>query len=291
MIWFQIKAVASHCTGACHQCTCPMKRFLEIKSWQLKSTKQQKQRVLDAASGKTIATEPVVTFNGEGEGTTAGPAAKSYERLRTAAGAHLIFNAFWLITSFRCYQMYMRDSLHQVCLNRESEQKKFGLILDGNRSIQVDHGIIIHVLRGIFCLYFGKTAVNAAIEWRAVVSRRAGRGMIENFGIFIRFEVHEVCSLASILDMSSSYLAFCPSCSSTLLRSTMPIASSSFIYIYSSTNTMIQCWSFVSPCDETLVHSNKSSRRRRRHGCVPPDTWGIEISDGLTLASSNAQGM
>ena len=50
---------------------------------------------------------------------------------------------------------------------------------------------------------------------------------------------------------------------------------------------------FVSPCDEPLVRSNKSSRRRRRHGKhrVPPDTWGIEISDGLTLASSNAQGM
>ena len=110
-------------TGACHRCTCPKNRFLEIKPWQLKSTKRQKQRVLDGASGKTIATEPVVIFNGEGESKTAGPAAKSYERARTAAGAHLIFNAFWLITSFCCYQMYMRDSLHQVCMSKESAHK------------------------------------------------------------------------------------------------------------------------------------------------------------------------
>ena len=48
--------------------------------------KTTKAEVLDAASGKTIVTEPVVIFNGEGESKTAGPAAKSYERARTAAG-------------------------------------------------------------------------------------------------------------------------------------------------------------------------------------------------------------
>lgn len=58
---------------------------------------------------------------------TPGPAAKSYERARTAAGAHLIFNAFWLVSSFCCYQMYMRDSLHQVNAYTESAHYQIGL--------------------------------------------------------------------------------------------------------------------------------------------------------------------
>ena len=109
-------------TGACHRCTCPKNRFLEIKSWQLKTTRKTKQRVLAAASGETLSTEPVVEFTEGHEFTeaTPGPAYKSYERTRVAAGAHLIFNAFWLVSSFCCYQMYMRDSLHQVCTDTES---------------------------------------------------------------------------------------------------------------------------------------------------------------------------
>ena len=41
--------------------------------------KTTKAGVLDAPSGKTIAAEPLVIFNGEGERVNAGPAAKSYE--------------------------------------------------------------------------------------------------------------------------------------------------------------------------------------------------------------------
>ena len=64
---------------------------------------------------QTMATQiyKTVIFDGEGERekVTAGPAAKSYERARTATGAHLIFRAFWLITPFCCNQMYMMESL------------------------------------------------------------------------------------------------------------------------------------------------------------------------------------
>ena len=69
----------------------PKESFLKIKPWQHKSTTRQKQRVLDAASSKTLSTEPLVIFNGEGKRVTvtAGPAAKSYERARTETGAHL----------------------------------------------------------------------------------------------------------------------------------------------------------------------------------------------------------
>jgi hypothetical protein len=72
----------------------------------------------------------------DGKTTKPGPSASQYERGRAVAGAHLLFNAFWLISSFCICQMYMRDSLHQV-----------------------DHGVIIHILRGILRLFFGELVV------------------------------------------------------------------------------------------------------------------------------------
>ena len=75
---------------------------------------------------------PVVEFHADGKRTTAGPSSIRYESSRAVAGAHLLFNAFWLIPNFCVHQMYMRDSLHQV-----------------------DHGVIIHVLRGILRLFYG----------------------------------------------------------------------------------------------------------------------------------------
>ncbi len=37
-----------------------------------------------------------------------------YESQRKKAGAHLFFNAFWLIPHFCINLMYMRDTLHQI---------------------------------------------------------------------------------------------------------------------------------------------------------------------------------
>jgi hypothetical protein len=48
----------------------------------------------------------------------------------------LMFNAFWMVSTFCIYQMYMRDSLHQV-----------------------DHGIIVHILRAILRLFQGEIRV------------------------------------------------------------------------------------------------------------------------------------
>lgn len=94
-----------------------------------------KTAVLQAACGDAGKDSvPVVVLEDDGQSSRPGPAAKSYEQGRAAAGGHhLLFNAFWLVSTFCIYQMYMRDSLHQV-----------------------DHGIIIHVLRGILRLFFGK---------------------------------------------------------------------------------------------------------------------------------------
>ena len=73
----------------------------------------------------------MAVFSNDGKTSTEGPAVGSYEKTRTQAGAHLVFNAFWLVSTFCLYQIYMRDSLHQV-----------------------GHGIIIHVMRAILCLFF-----------------------------------------------------------------------------------------------------------------------------------------
>jgi hypothetical protein len=86
-----------------------------------------------AAGGPAIDAVPVVEMGDDGKSSMPGPDAYHYESSRTAAGAHLLFNAFWLVSTFCIFQMYMRDSLHQV-----------------------DHGIIIHILRGILRLFFGK---------------------------------------------------------------------------------------------------------------------------------------
>ena len=40
--------------------------------------------------------------------------AKFYESQRVKAGAHLFFNAFWLIPHFCINLMYMRDTMHQI---------------------------------------------------------------------------------------------------------------------------------------------------------------------------------
>jgi len=85
-----------------------------------------------AAAGSPEDNRPVVTFSNNGRTHKEGPAARDYERERRSTGFHLFFNSFWLISSFCLFQMHMRDSLHQI-----------------------DHGVIIHVLRGILRLFYG----------------------------------------------------------------------------------------------------------------------------------------
>ena len=42
------------------------------------------------------------------------PGAIHYESQRKKAGAHLFFNAFWLIPHFCVNSMYVRDRMHQI---------------------------------------------------------------------------------------------------------------------------------------------------------------------------------
>lgn len=120
--------------AGCHRCTCPTKEFLNpYKTWPSKTTEKMKKEVFRfaAGGGKFGDRGSVVDFTDDGQ-TRAGPSSSNYESRRACAGAHLMFNAFWMISSFCIYQMYMRDSLHQV-----------------------DHGIIIHILRAILRLFQG----------------------------------------------------------------------------------------------------------------------------------------
>ena len=119
--------------GGCHRCACPPRDYLDVsRTFSAKNTADHKKKVLAAAAGETGKGSQVVDFSDDGQCTKAGPAAASYEKCRKTAGTHLVFNAFWLISSFCVFQMYMRDSLHQV-----------------------DHGIVIHVLRAILRLFHG----------------------------------------------------------------------------------------------------------------------------------------
>ena len=99
---------------------------------RLRQQPGSKKTVLAAAAGIPGAGRPVVEFSSDGRKHTQGPDARHYDREHKRCGFHLFFNAFWLISNFCLFQMYMRDSLHQI-----------------------DHGIVIHVLRGILRLFYG----------------------------------------------------------------------------------------------------------------------------------------
>jgi hypothetical protein len=119
---------------------CPVNEFLNTSQvWPAKTTMQVKAAVMKAAAGRIGRglgldddAEALVVLGDRVTRTRPGPKAVQYESSSGAAGAHLLFNAFWLCSSFCIFQMYMRDSLHQI-----------------------DHGIIIHVLRGILRLFLG----------------------------------------------------------------------------------------------------------------------------------------
>jgi len=100
--------------------------------FRTKTTTRVKKTVLAAAAGIPGAGRPVVQFSNQGRQHTEGPAARDYEREHKRSGFHLFFSAFWLVSTFCLFQMHMRDSLHQI-----------------------DHGVIIHVLRGILRLFYG----------------------------------------------------------------------------------------------------------------------------------------
>ncbi len=100
--------------------------------------KSQASVTAAAAGGPGVDVDvvPVVDMRDDGKSSRPWPDAHYYECSRSDAGVHLLFNAFWLISTFCIFQMYMLDSLHQE-----------------------DHEIIIHVLLGMLRLVFGKSMI------------------------------------------------------------------------------------------------------------------------------------
>jgi hypothetical protein len=82
------------------------------------------------------------------------PGVRFYESQRIKAGAHLFFNAFWMIPNFCINQMYMRDPMHQI-----------------------DSGVIISFLKAVLrkfreCVEFPLGIPGAAAKKRTMRLRR-----------------------------------------------------------------------------------------------------------------------
>ena len=100
--------------------------------FKTKTTAKVQKTIKAAAAGVPGVGRPVVEFISDGRTHTKGPESSHYNREHKRCGFHMFFSAFWHITTFCLFQMHMRDSLHQI-----------------------DHGVIIHVLRGILRLFYG----------------------------------------------------------------------------------------------------------------------------------------
>lgn len=106
--------------------------------------------------------DPVVEFGEDGSFHRPGPNSSHYEDARERCGAHLVFNAFWLISNFCVYQMLMKDAMHAI-----------------------DLGVIIMLIRAILRTFMeivenvleipGRAASKLEMRCRNVVARRTGR--------------------------------------------------------------------------------------------------------------------
>ena len=145
----------------CHRCGATRDDFLKDDTLQPKSMKRMRSRIETYAAGANLRgarkDRVVVKWDPDGRNVRPGPGTRTnsltlilsltslyigaslYESQRKAAGAHLGFNAFWLIPYFCINMMYMRDSMHQI-----------------------DHGVIISFLKAILRKYLEciETALN-----------------------------------------------------------------------------------------------------------------------------------
>ena len=89
--------------------------------------------------------EKIVDWGEDGSTHRPGPMAEHYESGRQRCGAHLVFNAFWLIPHFCIHQMLMRDAMHAI-----------------------DLGVIITLIRAILRAFLETVELVLDIEGRAV---------------------------------------------------------------------------------------------------------------------------
>ena len=135
----------------CHRCYAPRSKYLDSADFEVKTMRKVRRRVEIAAAGgfmKGNGGRRIVRWDPDGRNVRAGPGiiliiaiiciipliaiidsmyiirlilfvcciagVRFYESQRKKAGAHLFFNAFWLIPHFCINLMYMRDTMHQI---------------------------------------------------------------------------------------------------------------------------------------------------------------------------------
>jgi hypothetical protein len=135
----------------CHRCYAPRNKYPDSADFEVKTMRKVRRRVEIAAAGgfmKGNGGRRIVRWDPDGRNVRAGPGiiliiaiiciipliaiidsmyiirlilivcciagVRFYESQRKKAGAHLFFNAFWLIPHFCINLMYMRDTMHQI---------------------------------------------------------------------------------------------------------------------------------------------------------------------------------
>ena len=106
--------------------------------------------------------DPVVEFGEVGSFHRPGPNSTHYEDVWKGCGAHLVFNAFWLISNFCVHQMLMRDEMHAIDL---------GIIITLIRAILRAFMEIVGIVLDIQ----GRHASKLEMRFRNVVARRTER--------------------------------------------------------------------------------------------------------------------
>ena len=91
-----------------------------------------------------------------------GPTSFLYEDARGRCGAHLVFNALWLISNFCVHQMLMRDEMHAIDL---------GIIITLIRAILRAFMEIVGIVLDIQ----GRHVSKLDMRFRNVVARRTER--------------------------------------------------------------------------------------------------------------------
>ena len=154
----------------CHRCTAKKGSFLDVANESMKTTDSRRARITRAASGIDMrdhverpasGANKVVDWGEDGSTHSPGPNSVHYETMRQVAGAHLVFNAFWLIPHFCVHQMLMRDAMHAI-----------------------DLGVIITIIRAILRAFLecvelaldieGRAAAKLELRFRNILARRTG---------------------------------------------------------------------------------------------------------------------
>jgi hypothetical protein len=172
----------------CHRCSAAKGDFLSVGSRTIKTMDARRKKITRVASGidlpdilRGTSAEKIVDWGEDGSAHRPGPMSTHYEDGRTRCGAHLLFNAFWLIPHFCSHQMLMRDSMHAI-----------------------DLGVIITLIRAILRALFelvellldidGRAAAKLEARFRNVLASRVGPDG-QRYRLCILCCLHKLCIL------------------------------------------------------------------------------------------------